>query len=302
MKKLFVLIVIAWVAIEPTVANAQPNPMDSLCTPPCRTGFICHNSQCISACNPPCGEAEVCAQSGECVSRCNPACAANEVCAADGQCRSKCNPMCAPGLQCTATGACATTGYVAPGGVGAPLGGPQPFVGPADEGWASTGGKVGIAGAVAIAGLTTVIVAADDEDIGIPVGSVATVIAGVTIPIAAAGGSSARKHPGVIGAPGMRLAGWIFYGLSLADAVTLLGLAVAGADIPPAVVASVGLLGTSSAVFMSLDAFDSAKQARAVGGGAMVQSPRPTGAMPFVGALHDAGRNSVPTAGVAWSW
>jgi hypothetical protein len=37
------------------------------CFPPCRTGFLCWNGQCVSACNPPCGPGQQCAQSGACV-------------------------------------------------------------------------------------------------------------------------------------------------------------------------------------------------------------------------------------------
>jgi hypothetical protein len=278
------------VVLVPLLANAQVPPgLEGACTPPCRTGYLCHQGQCVSACNPPCGEAEVCASTGECVSRCNPACAANELCSATGQCLSKCNPMCGPGAQCTPAGVCVGAAIGVVGGAIAP-------VGPADEGWASAGGKLGIVSAIAVAGMVTAIVIADDEDVGIPVGSAALVIAGVTIPVVGRAGASARNHPAVIGSPGLRLAGWIFYGLSIADGLTLLGLAISDVDIPPAVTASVGALGTASAVFMSLDAFSSAAQARELG-----TAPR-LSLRPYVGAIRDADNATVPTTGLAWSF
>jgi len=42
--------------------------------------------QCVSACNPMCGEGETCTNDGRCVSACNPACAAGEKCTKQGQC------------------------------------------------------------------------------------------------------------------------------------------------------------------------------------------------------------------------
>jgi hypothetical protein len=36
------------------------------CTPACRTGFFCHQGQCRSACNPPCGAGEQCLDTGQC--------------------------------------------------------------------------------------------------------------------------------------------------------------------------------------------------------------------------------------------
>ena len=38
------------------------------CFPPCRSGFICYNGECISKCNPPCPQGQKCMGSGECVS------------------------------------------------------------------------------------------------------------------------------------------------------------------------------------------------------------------------------------------
>ena len=44
-------------------ARAQAND----CVPPCRDGYLCHEGQCIEACNPPCPDGEQCVGGGQCV-------------------------------------------------------------------------------------------------------------------------------------------------------------------------------------------------------------------------------------------
>jgi len=44
-----------------TTAQAQD------CVPSCRDGFLCHQGQCVDACNPPCAEGEQCVGDGQCV-------------------------------------------------------------------------------------------------------------------------------------------------------------------------------------------------------------------------------------------
>lgn len=46
----------------PSLARAETE-----CFPPCREGFLCHEGQCVSACNPPCAAGETCTPSGQCV-------------------------------------------------------------------------------------------------------------------------------------------------------------------------------------------------------------------------------------------
>jgi hypothetical protein len=68
-----------------TVPDAAPPPAAG-CFPACRTGFLCHKSQCISLCNPPCDEAERCSSHADCVSLCNPPCGPKEKCTARAEC------------------------------------------------------------------------------------------------------------------------------------------------------------------------------------------------------------------------
>lgn len=37
------------------------------CVPQCRSGFMCHGGLCVSKCNPPCAEGQMCTAEGECV-------------------------------------------------------------------------------------------------------------------------------------------------------------------------------------------------------------------------------------------
>jgi hypothetical protein len=37
------------------------------CVPQCRSGFMCHGGLCVSKCNPPCAEGQMCTAEGECM-------------------------------------------------------------------------------------------------------------------------------------------------------------------------------------------------------------------------------------------
>ena len=44
-----------------------PAATDQSCMPACRTGFVCQQGQCVSACNPPCAAGQQCTAQGECI-------------------------------------------------------------------------------------------------------------------------------------------------------------------------------------------------------------------------------------------
>jgi hypothetical protein len=54
----------------PDAAGATPPPAppaaEAACFPACRSGFVCHQGQCVSLCNPPCAGGERCLANGEC--------------------------------------------------------------------------------------------------------------------------------------------------------------------------------------------------------------------------------------------
>lgn len=47
----------------PAPAPAEPE----VCVPACRAGFVCARGQCVSRCNPPCANNEVCTADGQCI-------------------------------------------------------------------------------------------------------------------------------------------------------------------------------------------------------------------------------------------
>jgi len=51
------------------VAPAPPVASVADCFPSCRSGFTCHEGQCVSLCNPVCGADERCNAAGECISQ-----------------------------------------------------------------------------------------------------------------------------------------------------------------------------------------------------------------------------------------
>ena len=53
-------------ASVPAPPGAQAG-LPATCVPACRSGFVCHSGQCISACNPPCPAGYACGVGGECV-------------------------------------------------------------------------------------------------------------------------------------------------------------------------------------------------------------------------------------------
>lgn len=83
--------------------------LDSLCTPSCPNGYICHHGHCdIAPCNPACSNGLTC-RDGKCIDnhRCEPACCPGQVCNR-GTCLAEssvpsgpvCNPPCPPGFVC----------------------------------------------------------------------------------------------------------------------------------------------------------------------------------------------------------
>jgi len=49
-----------------TEAPAGKAPAEKTCLPACRTGYVCIEGDCVSACNPPCDKGERCTTKGEC--------------------------------------------------------------------------------------------------------------------------------------------------------------------------------------------------------------------------------------------
>jgi hypothetical protein len=173
---------------------------------------------------------------GQCVSLCNPPCGASESCTAMGECvRPPGNTTMPPDVN--------TRVYVMPSR-------------PADPGWAS--------GAGVTLGLAIGSEATKDEQIpSLPLGVSATVLVAIAGPITAVGAASARDGGDVKGALGLRIVGWVAYGIMLAEASVLIGLGVNEIEPPDGVILSVGALGATSLFSFAGDAFFSAAEANA---------------------------------------
>lgn len=131
--------------------------------------------------------------------------------------------------------------------------------------WALGGAIVGISAAPVVAGLTVATELTNNNGTPVPdiLGGVTFIVAASLIPVTAAGGISVRRASSVRGCLGCRIAGWIFYGLAMAEGLTLLILGI-GPDIgpPPGVITSVGLEAILALSLFSADAMIGRRQAR----------------------------------------
>jgi hypothetical protein len=96
----------------------------------------------------------------------------------------------------------------------------------------------------------------------LPLGATALGLGIITVPIFAAGGASARSGEKVKGLLALRIAGWCGYGLAIGTGAAMVGLAIGGATVPPALIIPCGILGTISCLSLSIDAFVSGKEAK----------------------------------------
>ena len=148
---------------------------------------------------------------------------------------------------------------------------PPQDLGPADPGWAKGAAVFGYVSAGLIAVLTAGVIAtnnSDARDIAAVGGSATLVYTAASIPVIAFGGASARKNPAVRGVPALRLVGWIGYSVTMVNATALVILLVENEyssrlaqDLH---IASVGVLGSATAVVFALDAGISASQAEKI--------------------------------------
>jgi hypothetical protein len=135
---------------------------------------------------------------------------------------------------------------------------------PPDPGWATGAGVFGIIAGIGALSLTIGSEATKDEqNPSLPLGIAATSLIAVGGPITAVGAGSARQGGDVQGALGLRILGWVGYGLTLAEAIVLIGLGVNEVEPPDGVIVSVGALGATSLFSFAGDAFFSAAEAEA---------------------------------------
>lgn len=155
---------------------------------------------------------------------------------------------------------------------------------------ARTASTMGYLLAIPIMGLGAAAASAEDFDEGIPLGASATLIGAVGIPLVAGAARRVRSETGVDGSPGLRVAGWVAYGLALGDAIALLALSSSEVDTGSATW-PVAILGSASSIFMAIDAGQTASQAKTQ----LAQLPR---VQPFLGSQRDHSGKSFQTLGI----
>jgi hypothetical protein len=220
------------------------------CLPACRSGYVCVQATCVSACNPPCADTERCTEAGECVAREQPPPVVTQVVMPPPPVAA--SPPAPPVALVSAT--------------------PPVDAAARDPGWARGAGVLGIVSGVAALSLAIGSEVTKDDQIPLlPLGITATTILGVGVPVTAAGAGSARNHPLVTGSPALRIVGWIGYVMTMLDAASL--VVVGFTDEPvDGHITSTGVLGLLTSLCFALDAFRSASQAEAL---AMTVAPPP---------------------------
>jgi len=129
----------------------------------------------------------------------------------------------------------------------------------------------------------------DNPELTIPLGVAATLVGAIGIPIVAHMAGKTRNSTGVEGNPGLRLAGWIGYGLALSDAVVLLGLALGDVNTSGGPTYSVAALGSIASIIMAIDASQTSNQAKNLKTSSSIQ--------PAFGTIRDNNGNKYPTVG-----
>jgi hypothetical protein len=139
----------------------------------------------------------------------------------------------------------------------------------ADPGWAGSAATAGW-----VLGVFTLALAAGSDAMfnisdgpGVLIlGSLATGVGLIAVPIIALGGSSARDNPAVIGSPGLRTAGWVAYASFAVSAGATFLYRMGGGDSPVFALIP-GVVGIITFALFASDASNSVDQARALSSG-----------------------------------
>jgi hypothetical protein len=119
-------------------------------------------------------------------------------------------------------------------------------------------------------------------------GAAATLVAAVGIPIGATRAGKTRRYANVEGSRGLRITGWIVYGLTITDAITMLALSD-DVDFTGGPALSVTVLGALSTLFFAIDANQTVREAKRLQSSVSLQ--------PMVGFNHDMAGNKYKTIG-----
>ncbi len=179
---------------------------------------------------------------------------------------------------------------------------------PLSDGWALGGAIVGYVFAPITVGLpllaTNWVNTENDTPVYVIAGTFLLSFAAAA-PISFAGGKSARnKAEGINGVVAMRVIGWVFYGVQLFHAVTMMGLGVSGIEFSAASVGTLGITGMLSLLSFATDAVITRRQvkdANAVRALASTERRRAV-VKPAIGACQTIVGGRIPVFGVAASF
>ena len=185
-------------------------------------------------------------------------CKGGRVCL-NGECTTPTPAACTRDADCSGDWICSKGACTSPHSqpaVPAGLLSPQPRPRHAGPGWSLGAGITGLVFAGIVAGLAVSSELTISQDLpGLPLGFSGMMLHGIVSPIVFAGGSSARRTPGVEGVLAMRIIGWISYGLAWAAGVAAIVLATEPSDgIPNGPMAAIGGFGCLSLTMFSIDA------------------------------------------------
>jgi hypothetical protein len=144
----------------------------------------------------------------------------------------------------------------------------EPSLAPPETGWATGSAILGFVFSGVALALTAASAATIEDDTPLPAAPLGGVVILTTIvmtPVVSSGGSSARRlYPNLRGSPGLQISSWVTYGISIAEGIAMLVLAVPGVDLGaphPALIGTCGLMGMTSIILMSADSLVSRSEA-----------------------------------------
>ncbi|MEW5741706.1 MAG: hypothetical protein AB1938_22495 [Myxococcota bacterium] len=129
-------------------------------------------------------------------------------------------------------------------------------------GWSAGGAVLGFLSGGAVMGLSVASALTQGSFVpSLSFGASATLVFAVTTPIVEASSASVRTQAGVPGSFGLRLCAWIFYGLTLANALAAVTIGAAGGEVPTPLIYTLGGLGLTTEAMFSIEALVARSQA-----------------------------------------
>jgi hypothetical protein len=134
---------------------------------------------------------------------------------------------------------------------------------PLSDGWALGGGIMGLVTVAPFTGLGIAAALTNEDTIpSVPLGGSATVLAAIVSPLVFGSGRSARRGAMVRGVVGLRVTGWVSYGLCLGNAIVMIALGLSDVFVPSWEIVLATVIGDISLISFSIDALVSHKQAK----------------------------------------